>query len=148
LATPSIEEAFPFRSATQIFLSAHIVFPTPIQPNLTPNVENVLAFRTQVGAITIPGGQTKLLGVVDVSIYDRIRLVADERIDSTANIILRLTFTEGEELVAQLDTVLLTPHSQMTRVYKVPGTQLSVYADSVGATGTKGSVDVLIYGQY
>jgi type III secretion protein HrpB1 len=122
--------------------------PTPIQPNLTPNVENVLAFRTQVGAITIPGGQTKLLGVVDVSIYDRIRLVADERIDSTANIILRLTFTEGEELVAQLDTVLLTPHSQMTRVYEVPGTQLSVYADSVGATGTKGSVDVLIYGQY
>jgi hypothetical protein len=122
--------------------------PTPIQPNLTPNVENVLAFRTQVGAITIPGGQTKLLGVVDVSMYDRIRLVADERIDSTANIILRLTFTEGEELVAQLDTVLLTPHSQMTRVYEVPGTQLSVYADSVGATGTKGSVDVLIYGQY
>jgi hypothetical protein len=45
--------------------------PTPIQPNLTHNVENVLAFRTQVGAITIPGGQTKLLGVVDVSMYDR-----------------------------------------------------------------------------
>jgi type III secretion protein HrpB1 len=122
--------------------------PTPIQPNQTPNVENVLAFRTQVGAITIPGGQTKLLGVVDVSMYDRIRLVADERIDSTSNIILRLTFTEGEELVAQLDTLLLTPHSQMTRVYEVPGTQLSVYADSVGAAGTKGSVDVLIYGQY
>jgi hypothetical protein len=101
-----------------------------------------------MGAITIPGGQTKLLGVVDVSMYDRIRLVADERIDSTSNIILRLTFTEGEELVAQLDTLLLTPHSQMTRVYEVPGTQLSVYADSVGAAGTKGSVDVLIYGQY
>ncbi len=122
--------------------------PTPIQPNQTPNLENVLAFRTQMGAITIPGGQTKLLGVVDVSMYDRIRLVADERIDSTSNIILRLTFTEGEELVAQLDTLLLTPHSQMTRVYEVPGTQLSVYADSVGAAGTKGSVDVLIYGQY
>jgi hypothetical protein len=122
--------------------------PTPIHPHLTPNVENVLAFRTQVGSISIPGGQNKLLGVVDVSMYDRIRLVADERIDSTANIILRLTFTEGEELVAQLDTILLTPHSQMTRVYDVPGTQLSVYADSVGAAGTKGSVDVLIYGQY
>ena len=80
--------------------------PTPIQPNLTHNVENVLAFRTQVGAVTIPGGQTKLLGVVDVSMYDRIRLVTDERIDSTSNIVLRLTFTEGEELVAQLDTLL------------------------------------------
>jgi hypothetical protein len=122
--------------------------PTPIQPNLTHNVENVLAFRTQVGAVTIPGGQTKLLGVVDVSMYDRIRLVTDERIDSTSNIVLRLTFTEGEELVAQLDTLLLTPHSQVTRVYDVPGTQLSIYADSVGNTGTQGSLDVLIYGQY
>ena len=122
--------------------------PTPIQPNLTHNIENVLAFRTQVGAITIPGGQTKLLGVVDVSMYNRIRLVTDERIDSTSNIILRMTFTEGEELVAQLDTVLLTPHSQVTRVYDVPGSQLSIYADSVGATGTQASLDVLIYGQY
>jgi hypothetical protein len=122
--------------------------PTPIQTNLTHNIENVLAFRTQVGAVTIPGGQTKLLGVVDVSMYDRIRLVTDERIDSTSNIILRMTFTEGEELVAQLDTVLLTPHSQVTRVYDVPGTQLSIYADSVGAAGTQGALDVLIYGQY
>jgi hypothetical protein len=124
------------------------IAPTPIQPNQTPNVENVLAFRTQVGAVAIPGGQTKLLGVVDVSMYDRIRLVTEERIDSTSNIILRLTFTEGEELVAQLDTIMLTPHSQLTRVYDLPGTRLSVYADSVGAAGTKGSVDVLIYGQY
>jgi type III secretion protein HrpB1 len=124
------------------------IAPTPIQPHLTPNVENVLAFRTPVGAISVPGGQTKLLGVVDVSMYERIRLVTDERIDSTSNIILRLTFTEGEELVAQLDTILLTPHSQMTRVYDVPGTQLSIYADSVGAAGTQGSLDVLIYGQY
>ena len=124
------------------------IAPTPIQPHLTPNVENVLAFRTPVGSTTVPGGQTKLLGVVDVSMYDRIRLVTDERIDSTANIVLRLTFTEGEELVAQLDTIVLTPHSQMTRVYEVPGTQLSVYADSVGPAGSKGSLDVLIYGQY
>jgi len=80
--------------------------------------------------------------------YERIRLVADERIDSTTNIILRLTFTEGEELVAQLDAIMLTPHSQMTRVYDVPGTQLSVYADSVGNAGTNGALDVLIYGQY
>jgi len=123
--------------------------PTPIQPHLiTPNVENVLAFRTPAGSISIPGGQTKLLGVVDVSMYERIRLVADERIDSTTNIILRLTFTEGEELVAQLDAIMLTPHSQMTRVYDVPGTQLSVYADSVGNAGTNGALDVLIYGQY
>jgi type III secretion protein HrpB1 len=122
--------------------------PTPIQPENFASVENVLAFRTTVGSVTVPGGQTKLLGVVDVSMYDKIRLVTDERIDSTANIVLRLTFTEGEELVAQLDTIMLTPHSQFTRVYDVPGTQLSVYADSVGAAGTAASLDVLIYGQY
>ncbi len=124
------------------------IAPTPIQPHLTPSVENVLAFRTPVGSITIPGGHTKLLGVVDVSMYERIRLVTDERIDSTSNIILRLTFSEGEELVAQLDTIILTPHSQMTRVYDVPGSQISIYADSVGAAGTHGALDVLIYGQY
>jgi type III secretion protein HrpB1 len=50
--------------------------------------------------------------------------------------------------VAQLDTIMLTPHSQMTRVYDVPGTQLSVYADSVGTASTHGALDVLIYGQY
>jgi type III secretion protein HrpB1 len=122
--------------------------PTPIQPHQPANVENVLAFRTTVGSVSIPGGQTKLLGLVDVSMYEKIRLVTDERIDSTANIVLRLTFTEGEELVAQLDTVLLTPHSQLTRVYDVPGTQLSVYADCVGGAGTTASLDVLIYGQY
>ena len=109
---------------------------------------STLAFRTAPGAVSITAGQSKQLGVVDVSMYDRIRLVTDERVDSTSNIVLRMTFTEGEELVAQLDTILLTPHSQVTRVYDVPGTQLSIYADSVGATGTQGSFDVLIYGQY
>jgi hypothetical protein len=39
--------------------------------------------------------------------HERIRLVADERIDCTTNIILRLTFTEGEEQVARLDTIML-----------------------------------------
>jgi hypothetical protein len=75
-------------------------------------------------------------------------LVADERIDSTTNIILRVIFTEDEELLAQLDTIMLTPHSQITRVPDVPGMQLSIYADSVGAAGSKGALDVLIYGQY
>jgi type III secretion protein HrpB1 len=50
--------------------------------------------------------------------------------------------------MAQLDTIMLTPHSQITRVYNVPGTQLSIYPDSVRAAGSKGALDVLIYGQY
>ena len=117
--------------------------PVPIH-----EIENVLAFRTKVGAETIKGGETKNLGTVDTSRFDRIRLVCDERIGSTCNIFVRLTIMEGNELVAFLDTVLLTPHSQVTRVYEVPGTKLEVAIDGIGAANTQGGVDVLIYGQY
>ena len=111
-------------------------------------LENVLAFRTKVGAETIKGGETKTLGTVDTSRFDKIRLVADERIGSTCNVFIRLTIMEGNELVAFLDHVLLTPHSQLTRVYDVPGTKLEIAIDGVGVATTQGAVDILIYGQY
>lgn len=111
-------------------------------------LENVLAFRTRVGAEVVKGGESKTLGTVDTSRFDKIRLVADERIGSTCNVFIRLTIMEGNELVAFLDHVLLTPHSQLTRVYDVPGTKLEIAIDGVGAVTTQGSVDILIYGQY
>ena len=119
--------------------------PTPITSH---ELENVLAFRTKLGAESINAGESKTLGTVDTSRYDKIRLVADERIGSTCNVFFRLTITEGDELVAFLDHVLLTPHAQLTRVYDVPCTKLTVAIDGVGNAGTKGAVDVLIYGQY
>lgn len=109
---------------------------------------NVLAFRTHPGGESISGGQSKDLGVVDTSHYERIRLVVDERIDSTCNIAIRLTVTEGNELVAFLDHLVLTPHSQLTKVYEVPCTKITVAIDGIGAPTTKGAVDVLIYGQF
>src|SRR5581483_1553606 len=48
--------------------------------------KNVLAFRTPVGGISIPAGQSKQLGIVDVSPYERIRVVADERVGSGTGI--------------------------------------------------------------
>lgn len=111
-------------------------------------IENVLAFRTKPGAETINAGESKELGVVDTSQFDKIRLVADERAGSTCNVFVRLTITEGTELVAFLDHIILTPHAQTTRVYDVPCTKLSIFIDGVGAHGTKGAVDVLLYGQY
>ena len=111
-------------------------------------IENVLAFRTQLGAKCVNAGQTENLGSVDTSHFDKIRLVADERIGSTCDVIVRLTIMEGNELVAFLDEVLLRPHSQLTRVYDVPATKLEVSIVGVGAPNTKGAVDVLIYGQY
>jgi hypothetical protein len=105
----------------------------------------VLAFRTPIGGVSIPAGQSKELGVVDVSAFERIRVVADERIGSGSGINVRLTITEGNELVAQLDVLTLTPHSQVTRVYEVPCTKLSIYADAMGNKGTD-ALDVLIFG--
>ncbi len=105
----------------------------------------VLAFRTKPGGVSIPAGQSQQLGAVDVAKFERIRLVADERTGSKTNINIRLTITEGNELVAQLDTLTLPPHSQVTRVYEVPGTKLTLFADATGSGGTD-SLDVLVYG--
>jgi type III secretion protein HrpB1 len=105
----------------------------------------VLAFRTQPGAVSIPAGQSKQLGVVDTSKFSQIRVVVDERAGSGTGINVRLTITEGNELVAQLDTFSLSPHSQITRVYDVPGTKLTVFADALGGSGSDG-IDLLVYG--
>jgi type III secretion protein HrpB1 len=105
----------------------------------------VLAFRTPAGGVSIPAGQSKQLGVVDVSPYERIRVVADERAGSGTGVSIRLTITEGGELVAQLDILHLTPHAQITNVYEVPGTTLTVFADAAPGSGNNG-LDVLIYG--
>ena len=54
-----------------------------------------LAFRTPPGGVVIPAGQSKELGAVDVSPFERIRVVADERVGSGTGINIRLTITEG-----------------------------------------------------
>ena len=41
---------------------------------------NQLIFRTAAGAVSIPVGTSKHLGDVDVTKYERIRVVADERV--------------------------------------------------------------------
>lgn len=107
--------------------------------------QNVLAFRTPVGGVSIPAGQSKQLGTVDVAQFERIRIVADERVGSGTGVSIRVTITEGNELVAQLDVLHLTPHSQVTRTYEVPGTKLTLFADALPGTGNDG-IDVLVYG--
>jgi type III secretion protein HrpB1 len=113
-------------------------------PAMHPS-HTVLAFRTPPGAVSIPAGQSKQLGVVEVAAYERIRIVADERAGSGSGVQLRVTITEGNELVAQLDVLHLTPNSQITRVYEVPCTKLTIFADASGGAGSDG-VDVLVYG--
>jgi type III secretion protein HrpB1 len=108
-------------------------------------MSTALIWRTPVGGATVPAGQSKALGTADVHNYSTIRVVADERTGSPTGVSIRLTITEGSELVAQLDVLSLTPHSQVTRTYDAPGTKLTIYADAVGGAGTDG-LDVLIYG--
>jgi type III secretion protein HrpB1 len=106
-----------------------------------------LAFRTPIGAVSIPVGQSITLGTnVDVHPFERIRVVADERVGSAGAVVIRLTITEGNELVAQLDTLTLQPLTEVTRVYEVPGRTLSVFADALPGGSGISKVDVLIYG--
>jgi type III secretion protein HrpB1 len=113
---------------------------------LPSHADTQLAFRTPPGAVSIPVGQSRLLGMVDVRAFGQIRVVADERVGSAGPIVIRLTILEGNELVAQLDTITLAPQSQMTKVYAVPGTRLAIYADAMGSGSGSSAADVLIYG--
>jgi hypothetical protein len=105
-----------------------------------------LAFRTPPGSVAIPVGQSKLLGSVDVHSYERIRVLADERVGSAGNVVIHLIFMEGTSSLGELDTITLTPHSEVTKVYEVPGTTLEVSANAVGSGSGSASVDVVIYG--
>jgi hypothetical protein len=76
-----------------------------------------------------PGKQE--LGSVDVhSSPESGSLLTNASDRQPANI--RLTITEWSELVAQLDTLSLAPHSQVMRVYDVRAKKLMVFADAVG----------------
>jgi hypothetical protein len=59
--------------------------------------------------------------------------------------------TEGTpghyELLGELDMLTLQPPSQITTVYEVPGTKLTIFADATGASGSS-SVGVLVYGSH
>jgi len=106
-----------------------------------------LIFRTKVGGVSTPPGTSLHLGEADVSNYERIRVVADERVGSGSGVRIRLTITEGNELVAFLDQLMLAPHAQITTVYEVPCKKLRIDMDAlVSASKATDTVDVLIYG--
>jgi type III secretion protein HrpB1 len=98
-----------------------------------------LLFRTPPGWKTIPAGQTITLGTADVAQYHQIRVVA---VGATPITIL-LTITEGNELVAQLDTIMLQAGQALTRVYDIPGKKITIVAK---ATTGSGLVQFFLYG--
>jgi hypothetical protein len=84
-----------------------------------------------------------MLGTADVAQYHQIRVVAFEKTGSAAPIIILLTITEGSEMVAQLDTIMLQAGQPLTRVYDVPSKKITIAAK---ATTDNGSVQVFLYG--
>ena len=105
-----------------------------------------LNFRTPPDGENIPAGETRALGRTVVDRYRQIRDIADERGGSANDIDVRLTLTEGDELVAQLDVLKLTPGLEVTKVYDVPGTKLTVFATATDTKTGLSTVDVLVYG--
>ncbi len=105
----------------------------------------VLAFRTPLGGVALPAGESVELGRVDVSRFNEVRVVADERSESASGVSVRLALTEGQELISDLDVLTLDAAAQVTRTYSAPGSIITVIAQAATSVGTDG-LDVLLYG--
>lgn len=114
-------------------------------------IENVLAFDQER---TIKASETVVLGTLDTTRFDKVRLVAANE-ESNCNVHFHLNIMEPERIGKlevfepfDLDQFTLKPHNQLTRVYDVPATKLEVVITGVGKPGTHAEVEVLIYGQF
>ncbi|MGR8981584.1 MAG: hypothetical protein ACU84H_16050 [Gammaproteobacteria bacterium] len=105
-----------------------------------------LIFRTPPGAVSFPIGQRKVFGEVDVSPFRKIRVLAFSQ-NSANNVNIGLTITEGHgEWVGRLDTLNLTPRSELTKTYDVPGTKLTITAEATESGKGVAYIGILIYG--
>jgi hypothetical protein len=113
-------------------------------------IENVLAFDKE---IIINAGKTEVLGTLDTSRFDKVRLVAVNE-GPTCDVHFRLKIMEpegnGDERIASLAEFTLKPGNQFTQVYDVPATKLEVSVTGLlgRPVAGKAEVEVLIYGQY
>jgi hypothetical protein len=106
---------------------------------------NALLFRTTAGAVSMAAGTSRSVANVNTAGYRKLRIVADERTGSVSNVSFRVTILEGSELVAQLATFTLTPHSERTFTIDVPPRAVAIYADAASGSGSD-AFDFLVYG--
>ena len=92
-----------------------------------------------------PRRSKKELGNVDVNEFSQIRVVADERVGSATGINIRLTITEGSELVRNWTPFRSHLISKSTWVNDVLAKNLTVFADPVDGDGGNDALDLLIY---
>jgi hypothetical protein len=93
-----------------------------------------------LGSVSIPGGQKKELGSVDVNEFSQIQVVADGRVGSATGINIRLTITEGSESVRNWSPFRshLIRGSRGSMTF---GKEADFFADPVDRGGGKDALD-------
>ena len=103
------------------------------------------AFQTPAGGVAIsPTGQYQVLGKIDVTSFDLIRVVVDnDTREDTALIDLIILNEDG--FVVPLDGLIsLLGAGQANRVYEIPGTELTIMAAVIGTSTAH--IQVAIWG--
>jgi len=104
-----------------------------------------LVFRTTPIFVNIPAGAFITLATINVANFDQIRVVAGVNLQSRSPVVINLIIVEGaDELVARLDSMVLTPGANVTRVYAVPGKTLRVFGQ-VNDLEKSSAAQVLVY---
>jgi hypothetical protein len=89
--------------------------------------------------------QSTDLGSVQTTRYQRIRVLADCRFDSTSSVEITLVMVESGGAPGSLDRFVLAPSDSVQEVYEVPGTRILVTADPQQA-GESCDIDVWVWG--
>jgi hypothetical protein len=104
-----------------------------------------LAFHPR--PVDIPVGQSKGLGVVDVHLFERIRVVAFAVGGAAGRVVIKLMIVEDvDDVFLFLDTLSPQPGSDITKAYEVPGRKLSISAEVTGSGSGSSRVGVLVFG--
>jgi len=138
------------------FFTTSLVQAKPTTPN-RPNVTSCPTFgETELiwSAHNYPvtAGQFAFLTNVEVSCASKIRIYVGESSDSPTRATLRIVDHQISDPpimpdALTLDTLSLSPHSQLTKVYDAPGKELNFIVDAAGpASRGLDRINILIYG--
>jgi hypothetical protein len=106
----------------------------------------LLAFNTPAGAAVLPTGTRVLLGTVNVSAFEEIRVLIVSRPGYAGNVGIILEYTIGGWTPAWLDVINVATLQTVAKNYRVPGIELRIHGDVHNVTSGLAAVDVLVFG--
>ncbi len=140
------------RNATRSFSSSNDVVTSCLDfrsKSLRSSEKGVQKMATTLvwdsGWVNFPDNVEQILGQIDVSQLATIRVSATIT-GATTGVTLFLVHIVGDEVVTPLDAIGLTPLSDISNVYDIPGTLLGISVSGSGASANPLSIRVLIYG--